>query len=59
MVMSRDVENRMLAEEDRVRKLADRDLIREILNTNAPDHPCVVEMLNRFYPGWENLNWDG
>jgi hypothetical protein len=49
----------VLAEEERVSKLPDRELVREVLLSTAADNPCVVEILNRFMPGWDNLNWEG
>jgi hypothetical protein len=41
----------------RVSRLTDRNLVREVLKTDALDHPCVNELLNRFMPGWVDEDW--
>jgi hypothetical protein len=41
----------------RVSRLTDRNLVKEVLNTDALDHPCVNELLNRFMPDWINQDW--
>ena len=41
-------------EDERLSKLSDIDLIKEVLNSDAGDSLAVTEMMSRLRPGWEN-----
>jgi len=48
----------MLAEDARLERLSNVELVKEILYTgNLADNPCIIEALNRLDPEWHKRGY--